>query len=70
VGPHRLPDQARLHLSPWQRLPNAGGRITTKASRFLQYRLEMTSSTGKAPILTAIGFTHNGTPLPNEDGPG
>ncbi|MFD2077536.1 DUF4082 domain-containing protein [Actinopolymorpha cephalotaxi] len=52
----------------WTRVP-ANGRIGG-ASRYLQYRLELTAGIGaNAPSLWAVGFSHNGT-APPEDAEG
>jgi hypothetical protein len=46
--------------SKWAPLGASGGRVVGD-SRYIQYRVELTRSPGgKAPVLTAIGFTHNG----------
>ncbi|MGZ4582348.1 MAG: fibronectin type III domain-containing protein, partial [Nocardioidaceae bacterium] len=67
TGSRVTPDSS---WSSWQLVPASGGRIGTKSSRFLQYRVGLTGSKGKAPILTAIGFTYNGKPPPTPQGPG
>jgi hypothetical protein len=53
--------------SRWAPLAASGDRVVGD-SRYIQYRVELTSSKGgKAPVLTAIGFTHNGN-LPGSIG--
>jgi methionine-rich copper-binding protein CopC len=53
--------------SRWAPLTASGDRVVGD-SRYIQYRVELTSSKGgKAPVLTAIGFTHNGN-LPGSIG--
>jgi hypothetical protein len=47
---------------------DASGDRVVGDSHYIQYRVELTSSHGgKAPVLTAIGFTHNGN-LPGSNG--
>jgi hypothetical protein len=63
TGSTTTPDSS---WSAWRTVPGQGGR-TTGSSRFLQYRIEMTSNAGSAPPrLHAIGFSSNGTP-PNHE---
>ncbi|HEV8527746.1 MAG TPA: DUF4082 domain-containing protein [Actinomycetes bacterium] len=46
--------------SRWAPLTASGDRVVGD-SRYIQYRVELTSSqSGNAPVLSAIGFTHNG----------
>ena len=46
--------------SRWAPLTASGDRVVGD-SRYIQYRVELTSSqSGDAPVLSAIGFTHNG----------
>ena len=50
----------------WQRLSGPGDVMAT-AGRYIQYRVEVTTNVrGKAPKLSAIGFTHAGDPPPVE----
>ena len=59
TGSRARPDQT---WSSWQPIASSGSRIATNASRFLQYRLQLTSSANRTPVLTAIAFTHHGLP--------
>jgi hypothetical protein len=46
--------------STWAPLGASGGRVVGD-SRYVQYRVELTRLPGgRAPVLTALGFTHNG----------
>jgi hypothetical protein len=46
--------------SKWAPLGASGGRVVGE-SRYIQYRVELTrSQAGTAPVLSAVGFTHNG----------
>ena len=49
----------------WQAVPANGGKLTG-SSRYIEYRVEMTSARGAVPpALYTIGFTNNGVPMPS-----
>jgi hypothetical protein len=57
IGSTVKPDSS---WSRWAPLGASGDRVVGD-SRYLQYRVELTrSEAGTAPVLSAIGFTHNG----------
>jgi hypothetical protein len=46
--------------SRWVPLRSSGDRVTGD-SRYVQYRLTLSrGASGRAPVVTAVGFTHNG----------
>ena len=63
TGSRKVPDAT---WSQWSGLSGSGSRVHAEG-RYLQYRVELTtSSTLRTPVLRGIGFTHNGT-LPRHE---
>jgi hypothetical protein len=58
--------------TPFVRLPGSGASLAKilGSSRYIQYRVDLvTNDSSRTPVLSAIGFTHNGT-APRELGEG
>ena len=58
TGVRRTPDAT---WSEWTTLSGSGARVVGEG-RYLQYRVELrTTSASRTPVLSSIGFTHNGS---------
>jgi hypothetical protein len=63
TGSRRSPDAT---WSGWTTLSGSGARVVGEG-RYLQYRVQLaTTNPARTPVLSAIGFTHNGTLLRHE----
>jgi hypothetical protein len=64
TGSRPTPDATWTDFTP---LSGSGAAIRTEG-RYLQYRVELTTTAAsRTPMLSAIGFTHNGV-LPDHEG--